>query len=72
MKRKILNIILSFFMVMLCCTLIARGAASLTVAKVKTEGLNRGSLVEEFDGEGSIKAKDKIYQSLPEIGRAHV
>ena len=40
MKRKILNIILSFFMVMLCCTLIARGAASLTVAKVKTEGLN--------------------------------
>ncbi|MEY8480546.1 hypothetical protein AALD74_01650 [Lachnospiraceae bacterium 48-21] len=66
MKRKILNIILSFFMVMLCCTLIARGAASLTVAKVKTEGLNRGSLVEEFDGEGSIKAKDKIYQSLPE------
>lgn len=65
MKRNILKIILSFFIVMLCCTLIARGAASLTVAKVKTEGLSRGSLVEEFDGTGSVKAKDKIYQSLP-------
>ena len=65
MKRKIFRMILSFFIVMFCCTLIARGAASLTVAKVKTEGLSRGSLAEEFDGAGSIKAKDKIYQSLP-------
>ncbi len=65
MKRKILKIILSFFITMICCTLIARGAASMTVAKVKTEGVSRGSLVEEFEGEGSICAKDKVYQSLP-------
>lgn len=66
MKRKIVKVILSFFIVMVCCTLIARGAASMTVAKVKTEGVGRGSLVDEFDGEGRIQAKDKVYQSLPE------
>ncbi len=65
MKRKILKIILSFFMVMIFCTLIARGAASLTVAKVKTERAGRGSLSEEFEGEGTIRAEDKVYQSLP-------
>ena len=41
MKRKILKIILSFFITMICCTLIARGAASMTVAKVKTEGARK-------------------------------
>lgn len=66
MKRKILNITLSFFIAMICCTLIARGVASMTVAKVKTEGPGRGSLVEEFQGEGRLQAKDKVYQSLPE------
>ena len=66
MKQKIVKIILSFFIVMICCTLIARGAASMTVAKVKTEGTSRGSLVDEFTGEGTIQAKDKVYQSLPE------
>lgn len=65
MKRKIFKIILSFFITMICCTMIARGAASLTVAKVRTEGIGRGSLVDEFEGEGKIKAKDKAYQSLP-------
>ncbi len=66
MKQKFVKIILSFFIVMICCTLIARGAASMTVAKVKTEGTSRGSLVDEFTGEGTIQAKDKVYQSLPE------
>ncbi len=66
MNRKILRIILSFFAVMLCCTLIARGASSMTVAKVKTEPPGRGSLADEFEGTGSIRAKDKVYQSLPE------
>lgn len=58
--------ILAFFIVMLCCTFIARGASSMTVAKVKTEEVSRGSLTEEFGGEGKITAKDKIYQSIPE------
>lgn len=65
MKKKMPRIILSFFIVMLCCTLIARGASSMTVAKVKTEKTGRGSLTDEFDGTGSIKARDKVYQSLP-------
>ena len=65
MKKKISKMILSFFIVMLCCTLIARGASSMTVAKVKTERAGRGSLTDEFDGTGSIQAKDKVYQSLP-------
>lgn len=66
MKKKIWKMILSFFIVMLCCTLIARGASSMTVAKVKTARVSRGGLTDEFDGTGSIKAKDKVYQSLPE------
>lgn len=37
----------------------------MTVAKVKTERAGRGSLTDEFDGTGSIQAKDKVYQSLP-------
>lgn len=65
MKKKISKMILSFFIAMLCCTLIARGASSMTVAKVKTERAGRGSLTDEFDGTGSIQAKDKVYQSLP-------
>lgn len=66
MKRKILKMIFIFFTVMLCCTLIARGASSMTVAKVKTEETGRGSLTEEFSGAGKITAKNKIYQSIPE------
>lgn len=58
--------ILYFFIVMICCTLIARTAASMTVAKVKTEETGRGSLVDEFEGVGSIQAKERAYQSLPE------
>lgn len=66
MKEKIIKILVSFFIMMLCCTLIARGAASMTVAKVKTEQIKRGGLTEEFSGDGTIKAQDKAFQSLPE------
>lgn len=66
MKKRILRMILTFFAVMLCCTFIARGASSMTVAKVKTEETVRGSLTEEFSGEGQVTAKDKIYQTIPE------
>lgn len=66
MKEKIIKILISFFIIMFCCTLIARGAASMTVAKVKTEHVKSGGLTEKFSDEGSIKARDKVFQSLPE------
>lgn len=66
MKEKLLKMIVSFFIVMLSCTLVARGAASLTVAKVETDKIRKGTLVQRFDGEGTLMAKDKEFQSLPE------
>lgn len=66
MKEKILKIIVSFFIVMLCCSLIARGADSMTVAKVKTGHLKKGDLTEKFEGTGVITAKNKEFQSMPE------
>lgn len=66
MKEKILKIIVSFFIVMLCCSLIARGADSMTVAKVKTGHLKKGDLTEKFEGTGGITAKNKEFQSMPE------
>ncbi len=66
MKEKILKGILSFFVIMFCCTLTARGAASVTVAKVMTEEMKRGKLTKSFSGSGEIVAGDKNFQSLPE------
>lgn len=66
MKEKILKSIISFFIVMFCCTLIARGAASMTVAKVMTESTKKGNLTQRFQGNGKIVAGDRAFQSLPE------
>lgn len=66
MKEKILKVIVSFFVVMLCCSLIARGADSMTIAKVKTGHLKKGDLTETFNGTGVITAKNKEYQFMPE------
>lgn len=66
MKEKLLKIIISFFVVMLSCTLVARGAASLTVAKVETGKVKKGTLTRRFEGAGTLAAKDKEFQSLPE------
>lgn len=66
MKEKILKSIISFFIIMLCCTLIARGAASLTVAKVTTDCIRKGYLIQSFQGNGKIAAGDRTFQSLPE------
>lgn len=66
MKEKILKSILSFFVIMFCCTLTARGAESMTVAKVTTEGTKRGKLTQSFSGNGEIVAGDRTFQSLPE------
>ena len=50
MKEKIMKGMVSFFIAMFFCTIIARAAASLTVAKVKTESPGRGTLVRRFQG----------------------
>lgn len=66
MKEKILKGIALFFVLMFCCTLIARGADSVTVAKVSIDKIKQGNLVEEFEGTGKIQARDKVSQFLPE------
>lgn len=56
----------SFLIAMLFCTLAARGAASLTVAKVKAEEPGRGSLVQRFQGTGNLVLEEREFWSLPE------
>ena len=66
MKEKIGKMILSFFVVMICCTLVARGADSVTVARVQTTTFKNGSLTRSFSGTGKLQAKNKSFQFLPE------
>ncbi len=66
MKEKIMKGMVSFFIAMFFCTIIARAAASLTVAKVKTESPGRGTLVRRFQGTGTVRYRDREFQSLPE------
>ncbi|MCI9249233.1 MAG: hypothetical protein HFG99_08825 [Dorea sp.] len=66
MKEKIMKGMVTFFIAMFFCTIIARAAASLTVAKVKTEPPRRGTLVLRFQGTGTIRYRDREFQSLPE------
>ena len=65
MKEKIGKMILSFFVLMICCTLVARGADSVTVAKVQTTTLLNGSLTHSFSGTGKLQAKERHFQFLP-------
>ncbi len=66
MKEKIMKGMVTFFIAMFFCTIIARAAASLTVAKVKTEPPRRGTLVLRFQGTGTIRYRNREFQSLPE------
>lgn len=66
MREKIFKAILCFFVVMACCTLIARGADSMTIAKVQTGKLKSGSLVVTLEGSGGIQSKDHVFKSMPE------
>lgn len=66
MRDKILKGIISFFIIMFCCTLIARGASSMTVAKVRTDSIKKGALTQRFQGEGKIVASNREFSSLPE------
>ncbi len=66
MKEKIMKGMVSFFIAMFFCTIIARAAASLTVAKVKTESPGRGTLLRRFQGTGTVRYRDREFQSLPE------
>lgn len=69
MKEKIIKCMVSFLIAMLFCTLVARGAASLTVAKVKADEPGRGTLVQRFQGTGTLVLEDREFQSLPEEQR---
>lgn len=69
MKEKIIKCMVSFLIAMLFCTLAARGAASLTVAKVKADEPGRGTLVQRFQGTGTLVLEDREFQSLPEEQR---
>ena len=66
MKEKIGKLILSFFVVMICCTLVARGADSVTVARIQTTTFKNGSLTHSFSGTGKLQAKNQSFQFLPE------
>lgn len=66
MKEKIIKCMVSFLIAMFFCTLVARGAASLTVAKVKTEEPGRGPLVQRFQGTGNLVLEEREFWSLPE------
>lgn len=66
MKEKIMKSMVSFFIVMFFCTIVARAAASLTVAKVRAESPGRGTLVRCFQGTGTVRYRDTEFQSLPE------
>lgn len=66
MKQKLCRAIVTFFIVMLCCTFTARGAASVTTAKVQTAKLKSGKLTRRFQGEGTIQSSGQSFVSLPE------
>ncbi len=65
MKEKIGRALLSFFVIMLCCTLVARGADSITTAKVQTTTCKPGTLKHSFSGTGSLKTRERNFQFLP-------
>ena len=65
-KKQILKGIVYFFAGMCICTLIAKQASAMTVAKVYTETMKSGGLVKKIEGSGEIVAADRSFQSLPE------
>ncbi|MCI8851947.1 MAG: hypothetical protein HFI32_00390 [Lachnospiraceae bacterium] len=65
MKEKIGRALLSFFILMICCTLVARGADSVTLAQVQTSAWKSGTLSHSFSGTGTLLARSRTYQFLP-------
>lgn len=65
MKKKAGKGLLYFLILMLCCTVMARGASSMTTAKVKTVTADKGVLIQKAEGKGTIIAGNEHYQSLP-------
>lgn len=66
MRRKAGKILIYFCVLMLCCTVIARAASSVTVAKVQTVKMGKGVLTQTVTGSGSVVFKEQKNQSLPE------
>lgn len=66
MRKKAGKAVIYFLVLMLCCTVVARAASSITVAKVKTAKVGKGVLTQTVTGSGTIAAKEEYSQSLPE------
>lgn len=66
MRKRILKIFVGFFIIMLCCTVIARAADSVTIARVKVVNLKRGRLTETVTGTGKVSVEGENAFFLPE------
>ena len=66
MRKKAGKAVIYFLVLMLCCTVAARAASSITVAKVKTAKVGKGVLTQLVTGSGTVTAKEQYSQSLPE------
>lgn len=65
MKEKTAHAFLSFFVIMLCCTIVSRAADSVTIARVETTVCKKGNLTHSFSGTGKLQAKSRAFQFLP-------
>ncbi len=65
MKEKIGQAFLSFFVIMICCTIVSRAADSVTIAKVETATCKKGNLTHFFSGEGKLQPRSRTFQFLP-------
>lgn len=61
--RRAVKIMISFFGVMIICTVLSRAADSALVAQVEVENLSRGKLSYTYEGEGNVvpKKEEKIF-----------
>ena len=66
MKKRIIKLLAGFFIVMICCTVIARAADSFTIAKVQAGHVKKGRLTMKIEGSGTVQMKEQTFQSLPE------
>ena len=69
MRKRAGKAVIYFLVLMLCCTVAARAASSITVAKVKTAKVGKGVLTQLVTGSGTVTAKEQYSQSLPERGQ---
>lgn len=66
MRWKIGKYFAVFLCAMVCCTLIARGAAGALVARADTALIRKGTLESTVSGEGRVQVGEVSYQFLPE------